>query len=80
MKKRLGTITVTAPTGSGKSVVLAKIKKMLKEEYGQGILLVEDRPMQEPLQTQFKDWEHEMVKETVWVLEETSPTNITSDK
>lgn len=71
-KKNLGTIVVSAPTSTGKSVILAKIRDMLKKEYGGGIVLVEDRPMQEPLTSEHKDWEHEMVKDTVWVLTETN--------
>jgi hypothetical protein len=43
---------------------------MLKKEYGHLIVIAEDRPLQEPLQTEFKEWEHEMVKETVWLLTE----------
>lgn len=72
LKKRIGTVIVNAPVGSGKSVLLGIIRDALKEKYGSGVLVIEDRPLQEPLTNKNKDWEHEMLKDTVWILTETN--------
>jgi ABC-type polar amino acid transport system ATPase subunit len=64
-------VVVSGPTQCGKSIVLARIERMLHEEFGAHTIshdLDAERragDLDDP-----KDWEKRMVKQTTWVLTE----------
>lgn len=64
-------IVVTGPTQCGKSLVLARIERVLREEFGAQTVsrdLEQERRMGNPDSP--ADWELKMAAQTTWVLSE----------
>lgn len=67
----LGSISIKAPTSTGKSILLHKIAKLLEEEFGASVV---SPTLEQELKgndyTQLAKWQKDMVKDTIWYLEE----------
>lgn len=64
-------VIVTGPTQCGKSLVLARIDRVLREEFGAQTVsrdLAEERSIGNPDKP--ADWELKMAAKTTWVLSE----------
>jgi Ni2+-binding GTPase involved in maturation of urease and hydrogenase len=70
--KPIVTITIAGPVQRGKSTVLFRIEKMLKDEFGATVVCLgfeterSMRNMDHPL----ADWERELITKTEWHLQE----------
>lgn len=67
----LGSISIKAPTSTGKTILLYKIAKMLEEDFG--AVVVSPTLEQELVGNDYSEldkWQKDMVKETIWYLEE----------
>lgn len=64
-------IFVTGPTGIGKSVLMARIERMLKEEFQAHVVSL-DLEQERRLSNPDKPAPHDLksIKETIWVLRE----------
>tara|TARA_R110000751_G_scaffold246682_2_gene346567 strand:- start:43 stop:279 length:237 start_codon:yes stop_codon:yes gene_type:complete len=64
-------IVVTGPTQCGKSIVMDRIEKMLKADFGATVIsrdLAKERKLGN--MDELADWEVKMVKDTTWILYE----------
>jgi len=70
----LACVTVTGPVQCGKSAVLHRIKQVLEEEFGARIQASGDLQEAWRMEDYSKPagWELQMVKETIWYLQEGS--------
>jgi ABC-type phosphonate transport system ATPase subunit len=67
-------ITVTGPSQTGKSIVLARIQRVLEEEFGAVVVapqLDAERRLVELDEPQL--WERDIIRNTEWHLVEASP-------
>lgn len=61
----VGHVVVVAPVGRGKSALLSRIARVLREEFGARVVFdTDERPAEIP------KWEADLVSSTVWVLDE----------
>ena len=68
---KLGSISLKAPTSTGKSIILYKIAEILKNEFGAIVVRPSlDQEMRGNDYTELSDWQKEMIKNTIWYLEE----------
>jgi len=69
----LGTVTISAPTSSGKSILLYKISEMLKKEFDANVVSPDlELELKGNDYTNISDWQKDMIKGTVWYLQEYS--------
>ena len=64
-------IVVTGPTQCGKSIVMDRIEKVLRAEFGANVVcedLLSERSVND--YDQLDDWEKKMVAQTTWVMSE----------
>jgi len=64
-------IVVTGPTQCGKSIVMDRIEKMLKADFGATVIsrdLAKERELGN--MDELADWEVKMVKDATWILYE----------
>lgn len=64
-------VVVAGPTQCGKSIVIERIAQVLREEFGAGVVNLEDQKNQPPEIDSLQQWERGMVRKTTWVLSET---------
>ncbi|WP_445368852.1 hypothetical protein ACH5Y9_05540 [Methylomonas sp. BW4-1] len=69
MADEIGHIVIVGPVGIGKSLVLARIEQVLRDEFGAAVENLES-DSRSYLTTPPQDWENEMVAKTTWVLSE----------
>jgi len=64
-------IIVTGPTQCGKSIVMDRIEKALRSEFGANVISEDLRIERNGNDyDELEDWQKEMVKKTTWVLSE----------
>ena len=71
---QIACITVTGPTKCGKSIVIARIKKMLEQDFGATVVSkdwTEERKLSG--QESLEDWERKIVAGTIWSVSEPVP-------
>lgn len=65
-------IVVVGPTQCGKSIVLEKIARMLKDEFGATLVNIEAEKNGHEEIDNLRDWQTSLVRNTVWILSETN--------
>ena len=67
----IGHIVVTGPTQCGKTIIMDRIEKALKKEFGANVISPDlDAERNGSNLEALDDWEKEMVGKTTWVLSE----------
>lgn len=69
-------IVVTGPVQAGKSIVMDRIEKMLKSEFGANVVSKDlDIERNGNDYDALEKWQKQMIKDTTWVLSESNHRN-----
>jgi len=69
----LVTITISGPTSTGKSIIMERINKLLRNEFNAEVVSPNlDQELSMNDYSKLDTWQINMVKDTIWFLQETN--------